>query len=58
MIEIIAQLNIGPDERTHKFSSDKVHGRDEVNQLRCNKIELSGLEPENRELTIEKIKIN
>lgn len=53
MIEMIAQLKIGEDERVPKCSSDKAHGRDEVNQPRCADIELAGLALENRELALE-----
>ena len=53
MIEMITQLKIGPDERVTKFSSDEAHSRDEANHSRCTDVELSSLEPENRELAME-----
>ena len=53
IIEMIAQLRIGSDQRAPKCSSDKACGRNEVNQPRHADIELATLSPENRELAIE-----
>ena len=48
IIEMIAQLKIGSDERVLKCSSDKAHGHDKVNQPRCAEIEFVGLASEKR----------
>ena len=53
IIEIIAQLKIAPYERVPKCSSSNVCGRDEVDQHMHACIDLSGITPENRELSLE-----